>query len=138
MTERRGRSRWPAKRISGSSEKIMDELLKYAVENGIIDLTRLQNEIKMNKRIPLVNIYFRSGQFNFLSGHPFKFFRPSHFLLPPACLVYLFVMSVSYRVHDNKSIGNFTKNLAHDLYIMYLAHDCNFMIQCEQWKRRLL
>lgn len=39
MTERRGRSRWPAKRISGSSEKIMDELLKYAVENGIIDLT---------------------------------------------------------------------------------------------------
>lgn len=50
MTERRGRSRWPAKRISGSSEKIMDELLKYAVENGIIDLTRLQNEIKMNKR----------------------------------------------------------------------------------------
>ena len=50
MTERRGRSRWPARRISGSSEKIMDELLKYAVENGIIDLTRLQNEIKMNKR----------------------------------------------------------------------------------------
>lgn len=50
MTGRRGRSRWPAKRISGSSEKIMDELLKYAVENGIIDLTRLQNEIKMNKR----------------------------------------------------------------------------------------
>ena len=35
MTERRGRSRWPARRISGSSEKIMDELLKYAVENGI-------------------------------------------------------------------------------------------------------
>lgn len=34
MTERRGRSRWPAKRTSGSSEKIMDELLKYAVENG--------------------------------------------------------------------------------------------------------
>lgn len=34
MTERRSRSRWPAKRISGSSEKIMDELLKYAVENG--------------------------------------------------------------------------------------------------------
>lgn len=47
----------------------MDEVLKYAIENGIIDLSRIQDEIEMTKREELLkNIRIASGKAKMESG----------------------------------------------------------------------
>ena len=45
-------SRWPARGTYRLLEKRMDEneVLKYAIENGIIDMSYVQEKIEMNKR----------------------------------------------------------------------------------------
>lgn len=49
------RSRWPAKRTSRLlSKKNMDEVLKYAVENGMLDLSYVQEQMEMEKRKELL------------------------------------------------------------------------------------
>ena len=54
------RSRWPAKGYPGSSllfMKMNNDDLKYAIENGIIDLSHIQENIEMSKRRDILEQY---------------------------------------------------------------------------------
>ena len=55
-SKERSRSRWPAKGYPGSFKNMEEhELLKYALDYGMINMSYVQEQIEMNKRRELLD-----------------------------------------------------------------------------------
>ena len=55
-SKERSRSRWPAKGYPGSFKNMEEhELLKYALEHGMINMSYVQEQIEMNERRELLD-----------------------------------------------------------------------------------